>query len=86
MFYKILRKEIWFSSDQYQKLLFENKKGSFINRFREYGLANTSGWWNSIYGRNFNSDETTNYVLGNLGLNNPYYALDSEPLKIVPKD
>ena len=66
--------------------VFENKKGSFINRTREYGLENTNGWWNSISDGNFKSDETTDYVLGNLGLNNPYHASDSEPLKIVSKD
>jgi hypothetical protein len=66
--------------------VFENNKGILINRTREYGLANTTGWWNSISGWNFNSDETTDYIIGNLGLNNPYHASDSEPLKIVSKD
>jgi enediyne biosynthesis protein E4 len=66
--------------------VFENKKGMLLNQTREYGLANTTGWWNSISGWNRNSDESTDYVLGNLGLNNPYHASDSEPLKIISKD
>ena len=66
--------------------VYENTGGIFLNRTKEYGLDNTSGWWNSITSGNFNDDDATDYMVGNLGLNNPYTASVSEPLKLVSKD
>jgi hypothetical protein len=66
--------------------VFENNAGIFNNHTKEYVLSNSTGWWNSISAGDFNNDGTTDYILGNLGLNNPYHASVSEPLKIVSKD
>ena len=66
--------------------LYQNNKGFFSNRTSEYGLDHTEGMWNSINSGHFNEDERIDYILGNIGLNNPYFASASEPLKLVSKD
>jgi enediyne biosynthesis protein E4 len=66
--------------------VFENTGGAFINRTKKYGLTNTTGWWNSISSGNFYNDGKIDYMLGNLGLNNPYNSSNNEPIKIISKD
>jgi hypothetical protein len=65
---------------------FINRAGTFKNMTNDYGLTNTTGWWNSISSGNFDNDDNPDYILGNLGLNNPYNASVSDPLSIVSKD
>jgi len=66
--------------------IYENVNGALQNMTKDYGLENSTGWWNSINSGDFNNDGQIDYVLGNLGLNNPYFASQSEPLKLVSKD
>ncbi|HEU5147165.1 MAG TPA: VCBS repeat-containing protein, partial [Chryseosolibacter sp.] len=50
------------------------------------GIDGQKGWWNSIAGADFDMDGDVDYVVGNLGLNNPYHVTDKYPLTIVAKD
>jgi hypothetical protein len=54
--------------------------------FTALKLANTSGWWNSISGGDFDNDGDIDYVAGNLGLNSIYKASVEEPVTICAKD
>jgi hypothetical protein len=66
--------------------IFENRQGTLINLTKQFGLENTSGWWNSISSGDFDGNGTIEYVLGNLGLNNQYSASITDPLKMVSHD
>ena len=63
-----------------------NNSGSFIDQSDEYLLTNTSGWWNSINGGDFDNDGDTDYLAGNFGLNSIYKASIEQPLEIHAKD
>lgn len=79
---------IWtdFNNDGWQDLIvvgewteiqmFINENG-VLKRYDKSGLENTSGWWNSITGGDFDNDGDTDYVLGNFGLNS-YIKADAE--------
>ena len=63
-----------------------NVKGRLVDETDETGMENTSGWWNSIAGGDFDGDGDTDYVVGNLGTNTHFHATDKEPLCIYAKD
>ncbi|MDH5414791.1 MAG: VCBS repeat-containing protein, partial [Flavobacteriaceae bacterium] len=64
----------------------------FINRegvlepYEETGLENTSGWWNSISGGDFDNDGDTDYILGNFGLNSYIKADKNHPIRVYADD
>ncbi|WP_276366664.1 VCBS repeat-containing protein [Chryseolinea sp. H1M3-3] len=62
---------------------FVNDKGK---SFTSIKLPDTSGWWNSINGGDFDNDGDIDYVAGNLGLNSVYRASVSEPVCVYAKD
>ncbi len=66
--------------------LFHNENGKLKYVHNPVGLKNTSGWWNSITGSDFDSDGDIDYIVGNLGLNNKYHVSKSKPLRIHAKD
>ena len=47
--------------------LFLNRGGKLYHKLN--AIPNSSGWWNSIAGSDFDSDGDIDYILGNLGLN-----------------
>ena len=65
--------------------VFEND-GKKLTRLAATGLEKYKGWWNSIAGGDFDNDGDTDYVAGNLGLNNYYKASAEYPLKVYAKD
>jgi hypothetical protein len=65
--------------------LFKNT-GSAFSRVKQSGLDDYSGWWNSIAGADFDKDGDTDYIVGNLGLNNYYNISDEQPLRVYAKD
>ena len=65
---------------------FHNEKGRFSDATEETGLKNTSGWWNSLLGADFDGDGDIDYVAGNLGLNSHFRATPEEPLCIHASD
>jgi hypothetical protein len=65
--------------------LYRNNGGKFSYQ-KNSGLESYSGWWNSIGSADFDKDGDTDYVIGNLGLNN-YYGISQEtPLRVYAKD
>ncbi|WP_165869304.1 VCBS repeat-containing protein [Maribacter algicola] len=65
--------------------LFKNEQGT-LAPFNAKGLENSSGWWNSIAGGDFDNDGDTDYILGNFGLNT-YIKADSEhPVRVYAAD
>ena len=66
--------------------IFQNTEGRLIERTADYGLGNTTGWWNAIEAGDFDNDGDTDYVIGNLGLNYKYKATETEPLHVYAHD
>lgn len=52
--------------------IFKNEGGKFVDRTVDAGLQNTTGWWQSINGADFDNDGDMDYVLGNFGTNRRY--------------
>jgi enediyne biosynthesis protein E4 len=65
--------------------IFKNRSGKF-KLMSSTGLETKIGWWNSIVGADFDRDGDTDYVAGNLGLNNYFHASDTTPLQLVARD
>lgn len=66
--------------------VFINTNGQFENKTKEYGLAESQGWWNCIEKSNIDGDGDTDFVLGNLGLNYKYKASPEKPFHIYAGD
>ena len=62
--------------------IYMNQKGVFSKE----SLSNSSGWWNSINGGDFDNDGDIDYILGNIGLNSPYYASIDYPMQLFLGD
>lgn len=60
-----------------------NDKGK---SFTPLTIQNSSGWWNSISGGDFDNDGDIDYIAGNLGLNSIYKASVNEPVTLYAKD
>ena len=60
--------------------IFKNTGGKLVEVTSEAGLAETTGWWNSIIAGDFDNDGDMDYVAGNEGLNSRYY----QPTKDQP--
>ncbi|MCF2447025.1 VCBS repeat-containing protein [Dyadobacter sp. CY345] len=67
--------------------IFENKKGKSLHPQKsDNGLAQFTGWWNSLASGDFDKDGDLDFIAGNEGLNTFYRASEKEPIKIVAKD
>jgi enediyne biosynthesis protein E4 len=64
---------------------FRNQNNKLI-RLSDTGINNYTGWWNSIVAGDFDKDGDTDYIAGNLGLNNSFQVTNEFPLKIFAKD
>jgi hypothetical protein len=60
--------------------------GTSLTKANNTGLENYIGWWNSLTGSDFDNDGDTDYVAGNLGLNNYYQMSNDHPLHVYAKD
>ena len=67
-------------------ILEQNASGRFDDKTQSYGLKNTSGWWNTIEGKDFDNDGNIDFVAGNLGLNSRLRASVEEPVSILIGD
>ena len=65
---------------------YHNENGTLRDATEKTGLENTSGWWNSLLGADFDGDGDTDYVAGNLGLNSHFRATAAEPLCLYASD
>lgn len=66
-------------------VIFKNA-GKKFERLSNTGLEKHVGWWNSIAAADVDKDGDTDYVVGNLGLNNYYNISDHQPLRVYAKD
>jgi len=66
--------------------IFENHKGKLADATKEYGLAETNGWWRRILAADFDNDGDTDLVIGNMGNNTQLKATEKEPLSITYGD
>ena len=65
---------------------FRNTGSSLVEVTDGTGLTNTTGWWNSIAGADFDQDGDIDYLLGNLGLNSELKASPEKPVSLYAKD
>jgi len=63
-----------------------NVGGKFKNVTGSSGIAGGSGWWNSIVAGDFRHTGTTDYIIGNVGLNTFYQGDERFPVYITAKD
>ena len=61
-------------------------RGDRFEKAQNTGLENYLGWWNSIVTADLDQDGDTDWVVGNIGANNPYHPSFDRPLKIYAKD
>ena len=65
---------------------FRNTGEGWENATAATGIAQHTGWWNSLTAGDFDADGDTDYLVGNLGLNTRYRASEQEPLRVYAKD
>jgi hypothetical protein len=71
---------------EFMPVTFFVNDGASLSRAPATGLEGITGWWNSITGGDFDNDGDTDYVVGNLGLNNSYQVKREYPIKLIAKD
>ncbi|MDB5087255.1 MAG: repeat protein [Mucilaginibacter sp.] len=64
----------------------KNDHGVFKNATQTTGIANKTGWWNSIVAGDFRHTGRMDYIVGNVGLNTLYKASEQYPVYITAKD
>ena len=65
--------------------VFENNNGSFKNITEKSGLAESTGWWNSLSAGDFDNDGDMDYVAGNFGINLKYCPKE-KPIELFYDD
>jgi enediyne biosynthesis protein E4 len=65
---------------------FKNEKGKLINVSKQTGLANTNGWWNSIYPVDIDNDGDIDFIVGNMGTNIDYKPTKNKPVELFYND
>lgn len=65
---------------------FRNKKGVFEQVVTGNERSNSTGWWFSIAGADFDNDGDQDYVVGNLGENNKFKPDTYHPISVYAKD
>ena len=66
--------------------IFINQKGKLIDATAASGIANLSGWWNSIAAADIDADGDIDYAVGNVGLNTKYHASADHPVLLFYGD
>lgn len=67
-------------------MVFINQNGKLVDKTREFGLASSTGWWNSIVSGDFDNDGDIDYIVGNRGLNGYFKATPTEPVTLYAND
>jgi hypothetical protein len=63
-----------------------NDQAKQLGRKKDAIKQNTSGWWLTMKGDDFDADGDIDFVLGNFGLNNQYHVTPEHPVKLLYKD
>lgn len=71
---------------EFMSITFFKNTGTRFTKLQNTGIEKYTGWWNSIAPADYDKDGDTDYVVGNLGLNNGYRIKENHPLKIYAKD
>lgn len=66
--------------------LFLNRQGTLEDATKAAGLADRTGWWNGIAGRDLDNDGDVDYVVTNYGLNTKYQASPELPQRLLYGD
>jgi hypothetical protein len=66
--------------------ILKNRKGVFTNETATTGIADKTGWWNSVAAADFDNDGDIDYIVGNLGNNSYFRASPQYPVSIYAKD
>lgn len=61
------------------RLFHNNHDGTFTETTTDAGLAEQTGWWNSLTAADVNHDGFMDYIAGNVGLNTKYHASREKP-------
>ncbi|MET0299101.1 MAG: VCBS repeat-containing protein, partial [Flavitalea sp.] len=78
--------DLIFAGEWMPVTFFKNMNGRFENVTTATGIADRTGWWNSIAAGDFRHTGRTDYIIGNVGMNTLYKAYDSLPVFITAKD
>lgn len=65
---------------------YENQEGKLKNVTQESGIAEFSGWWNSLSAADLDNDGDMDYVAGNFGENINFKAAEDSPIRLYAKD
>ncbi len=63
-----------------------NDNGQLSNMTEQFGMEESTGWWNTIELADIDGDKDLDLICGNLGLNIKYKASKEEPFKLFVKD
>jgi len=66
--------------------IFRNHNGRLKDDTKNFGLANTQGWYHHILTADFDNDGDTDMIIGNMGDNMPLKASEKEPVSITYAD
>lgn len=66
--------------------IFKKDKNVFINVTADYGIADQSGWWNTLEVADVNNDGFPDILAGNLGLNAYIQVSPNKPATLYYKD
>ncbi len=68
------------------RLFHNNHNGTLTEITAEAGLAEQTGWWNSLTAADVNHDGSIDYLAGNVGLNTKYHASPAHPASLYYAD
>ncbi len=66
--------------------VFEITMVRLVDKTKEYGLADTEGWWCRLTVADLNNDGKQDVIAGNLGTNTQFYATEKEPMQVTYAD
>src|SRR5213596_1426107 len=61
-------------------------KSALPEKKANWTLSQLTGWWNSVTTGDFDGDGRLDIIAGNWGLNSPYHATESQPVRLYYGD